>query len=153
MSNKNKTLPTDIRVFVSHKTLRSKENTERYGRDGRRGSVFPNCITPFIPHSFTDHPTEQRMTLILKKCKNCTAVVVQEDTDSQDNNVDAENSYGSVPSRQESMTVFKSSRVSKESCFVPTPPPTEKQTRIWRTRTDEIIWKQRVVNGFLKREN
>ena len=38
-------------------------------------------------------------------------------------------------------------------CFIPTPPPpAQKHSHIWRTRVDEIIWKRRVVSGFLNRE-
>lgn len=154
VSGNKKTLTTDIKVYVSDKMLRSKENAARDERDGRRGSVTPNCMTPFIRHSFTDYPnrTTTAHDTNWQKCKNCASIVVQEETDSQENNCDAESSYISVPSRQGSKTVHKSSRASTESCFVPTPPPTEKQTHIWRTRTGEIVSKRRVVNGFLKRD-
>lgn len=48
ISSKEKTRTTDIRVFVRCKTLRFKESAERDGRNGRRGSVTPNCINSYV---------------------------------------------------------------------------------------------------------
>ena len=140
-SAKKKTLTTDIKAFLGDKISSPKGNS-------RRGTVTPHCMTPFIRHSFNDCSDETATGDVTNclKCKNCDAVVVQEKTDTQENgNYDIDTLSVSAPSRQESQTVLKSSQVTTTLL-------SQKPSHIWKTRTGEIIWKQRVVSGFLKRE-
>lgn len=154
ISGKKKTLTTDIKVYLNDKMLRSEGNSGKDERDRARGSVTPNCMTPFIRHSFADSSDRIATGDVTKwqQCKNCASMVVREEAETQEkDDCDAETPCISVP-RQESKTLLKNI-VTKEYVFVPTPPPpTQKQNHIWSTRVGEIIWKRRVVSGFLKRE-
>lgn len=85
-------------------------------------------------------------------------MVAQEAAIEKNDDCEAKTGCVPVPTRQESTLPrsarkkFFQSALTRPS-FVPTPPPpAQKQNNIWSTRVNEIVWKERVVSGFLKRE-
>lgn len=142
---KKLTLTTDIKMYLGDKMFRVKRDAQDRGQ----GSVTPQCMTPFIHHSYTEcsHRTATGDVTKWQKCKTCASVVAQKQAESQEKVV----CVSTHPSRQENKALPKNI-TTKESCSVRTCSSTQKQNNILSTRLGEFILKRRVVSGFLKRE-
>ena len=182
---KKKTLATDVKIYLNDKLMNAESEletvTEVEKEREKSGSITPDCMTPFIRHSFVDCPNRSNRTASPgdvsqsgKRCLTCALVVaktqldtlqkegrnqvaVQEITDS-----DKREDSQSKASRQGSghprsrMSIKKiSDSVLTRSCFSPfrsNPFETPKYAHIWKARVDEIVCKRRAVSGILKRE-
>lgn len=181
---KKKTLATDVKVYLNDKLMNAESEletvTEVEKEREKSGSITPDCMTPFIRHSFVDCPNRSNRTVpgdvsqSGKRCQTCALVVgktqldtpqrevsnqvsVQEITDS-----DKKEDSQSKPSRQGSghprsrMSIKKiSDSALTRPCFVPSPSnpfEAQKYAHIWKARVDEIVCKRRAVSGILKRE-
>ena len=59
LEKKKKTLATDIKIYLNDKLLSPiKEESGNEARERGGGSVTPDCMTPFIRHSFSDCPDQ-----------------------------------------------------------------------------------------------
>lgn len=180
---KKKTLATDVKVYLNDKLMNAESEletvTEVEKEREKSGSITPDCMTPFIRHSFVDCPNRSNRTVpgdvsqSGKRCQTCALVVgktqldtpqkevsnqvsVQEITDS-----DKKEDSQSKPSRQGSghprsrMSIKKiSDSALTRPCFVPSPSnpfEAQKYAHIWKARVDEIVCKRRAVSGILKR--
>ena len=177
---KKKTLATDIKMYLNDKLLSPiKEDSGKVEQERGRRSVTPDYMTPFKRHSFSVCPNQSYRTVsgdvtCEQKCTTCAVTVLQAQNTTQTevgkpvvaqeaaiekkDDCEAKTGCVPVPTRQE-MTLPKSVRKKffqsalTRPSFVPTPPPpAQKQNHIWSTRVNEIVWKKRVVSGFLKRE-
>lgn len=181
---KKKTLATDVKIYLNDKLMNAESEletvTEVEKEREKSGSITPDCMTPFIRHSFVDCPNRSNRTVpgdvsqSGKRCQTCALVVgktqldtpqkevsnqvsVQEITDS-----DKKEDSQSKPSRQGSghprsrMSIKKiSDSALTRPCFVPSPSnpfEAQKYAHIWKARVDEIVCKRRAVSGILKRE-
>ena len=177
---KKKTLATDVKIYLNDKLMNAESEldtvTEVEKQREKSGSITPDCMTPFIRHSFVDCPSRTvpgDVSQSGKRCQTCALVVgktqldtpqregsnqvsVQEITDS-----DKKEDSQSKPSRQGSghprsrMSIKKiSDSVLTRSCFSPRSNPFEAQkyAHIWKARVDEIVCERRAVSGILKRE-
>ena len=182
---KKKALATDIKIYLNDKLTNAESELETVtevekGRE-KSDSITPDCMTPFIRHSFVDCRNRSNRTASPgdvsqsgKRCQTCALVVaktqldtlqkegsnqvaVQEITDS-----DKKEDSQSKASRQGSghprsrMSIKKiSDSVLTRSCFSPfrsNPFEAPKYAHIWKARVDEIVCKRRAVSGILKRE-
>ena len=169
---KERKLAPDVKVFFNDKWDDGKSERER-----KRGSVTPDCMTPFIRHSFSASTDQSNRSdsgdaTSKRKCTNCAKIVLTAHPTSQSEDGKpvevhevaeikkkdyCETEPPSVPvlSREESTAQRMPRKKLSDTrpCFITTPPPpAQKHSHIWRTRVDEIIWKRRVVSGFLNRE-
>lgn len=181
---KKKTLATDVKIYLNDKLMNAESEletvTEVEKEREKSGSITPDCMTPFIRHSFVDCPNRSNRTVpgdvsqSGKRCQTCALVVgktqldtpqkevsnqvsVQEITDS-----DKKEDSQSKPSRQGSghprsrMSIKKiSDSALTRPCLVPSPSnpfEAQKYAHIWKARVDEIVCKRRAVSGILKRE-
>ena len=181
---KKKTLATDVKIYLNDKLMNAESEletvTEVENEREKSGSITPDCLTPFIRHSFVDCPNRSNRTVPSdvsqcgKRCQTCALVVgktqldapqkeasnqvsVQEITDS-----DKKEDSQSKPSRQGSghprsrMSIKKiSDSALTRPCFVPSlsnPSEAQKYAHIWKARVDEIVCKRRAVSGILKRQ-
>ena len=175
----------DVKIYLNDKLMNAESELETVtevekGRE-KSSSITPDCLTPFIRHSFVDCPNRSNRTASPgdvsqsgKRCLTCALVVaktqldtlqkegsnqvaVQEITDS-----DKKEDSQSKASRQGSghprsrMSIQKiSDSVLTRSCFSPfrsNPFEAPKYAHIWKARVDEIVCKRRAVSGILKRE-
>ena len=175
----------DVKIYLNDKLMNAESKLETVtevekGRE-KSSSITPDCLTPFIRHSFVDCPNRSNRTASPgdvsqsgKRCLTCALVVaktqldtlqkegsnqvaVQEITDS-----DKKEDSQSKASRQGSghprsrMSIQKiSDSVLTRSCFSPfrsNPFEAPKYAHIWKARVDEIVCKRRAVSGILKRE-
>lgn len=180
---KKKTLATDVKIYLNDKLMNAESEletvTEVEKEREKSGSITPDCMTPFIRHSFVDCPNRSNRTVpgdvsqSGKRCQTCALVVgktqldtpqrevsnqvsVQEITDS-----DKKEDSQSKPSRQGSghprsrMSIKKiSDSALTRPCLVPSPSnpfEAQKYAHIWKARVDEIVCKRRAVSGILKR--
>ena len=181
---KKKTLATDVKIYLTDKLMNAESELETVtevekGRE-ESGSITPDCMTPFIRHSFVDCPNRSNRTVpgdvsqSGKRCQTCALVVAktQLDTPQREGNnqvaveeitdSDKKEDSQSKASRQGSGHPRSTMSINKISdsaltrpCFVPSPSnPFEAQkfAHIWKARVDEIVCKRRAVSGILKRE-
>ena len=161
---KERKLAPDVKVFFNDKLDDGKSERER-----KRGSVTPDCMTPFIRHSFSASTDQSNRSdsgdaTSKRKCTNCAKIVLTARPTSQPEDgkavvvhkaTETDTLSAPVLSPQESTAqrIPRKKLSDTRPCFIPTlPPPAQKHNHIWRTRVDEIIWKRRVVSGFLNRE-
>lgn len=181
---KKKTLATDVKIYLNDKLMNAESEletmTEVENEREKSGSITPDCLTPFIRHSFVDCPNRSNRTVPSdvsqsgKRCQTCALVVgktqldapqkeainqvsVQEITDS-----DKKEDSQSKPSLQGSghprsrMSIKKiSDSALTRPCFVPSlsnPSEAQKYAHIWKARVDEIVCKRRAISGILKRQ-
>ena len=181
---KRKTLATDVKIYLNDKLMNAESELDTVtevekGRD-KSGSITPDCMTPFIRHSFVDCPNRSNRTVpgdvsqSGKRCQTCALVVgktqldtpqregnnqvaVQEITDSgkkEDSQTKASRQGSGHPRSRMSINKISDSALTRP-CFVPSPSnPFEAQkfAHIWKARVDEIVCKRRAVSGILKRE-
>ena len=181
---KKKTLATDVKIYLTDKLMNAESELETVtevekGRE-ESGSITPDCMTPFIRHSFVDCPNRSNRTVpgdvsqSGKRCQTCALVVaktqldtpqrkgnnqvaVQEITDSgkkEDSQTKASRQGSGHPRSRMSINKISDSALTRP-CFVPSPSnPFEAQkfAHIWKARVDEIVCKRRAVSGILKRE-
>ena len=181
---KKKTLATDVKIYLNDKLMNAESELETVtkvekGRE-KSSSITPDCMTPFIRHSFVDCPNGSNRTVPVdvsqsgKRCQTCALVVAktQLDTPQREGNnqvaveeitdSDKKEDSQSKASRQGSGHPRSTMSINKISdsaltrpCFVPSPSnPFEAQkfAHIWKARVDEIVCKRRAVSGILKRE-
>lgn len=181
---KKKTLATDVKIYLNDKLMNAESELETVtevekGRE-KSGSITPDCMTPFIRHSFVDCPNRSNRTVpgdvsrSGKRCQTCALVVattqldtpqregsnhvaVQQITDSdkkEDSQSKASRQGSGHPRSRMSINKISDSALTRP-CFVPSPSnPFEAQkfAHIWKARVDEIVCKRRAVSGILKRE-
>ena len=146
----------------------------------KSSSITPDCLTPFIRHSFVDCPNRSNrivpgdVSQSGKRCQTCALVVaktqldtpqregsnqvaVQEITDSdkkEDSQSKASRQGSGHPRSRMSINKISDSALT-QPCFVPSlsnPSEAQKYAHIWKARVDEIVCKRRAVSGILKRE-
>ena len=175
---KKRKLATDVKVYLNDEFLSPIQwDDGKSERERKRGSVTPDCMTPFIRHSFSASKDQSNRSdsgdaTSKRKCTNCAKIVLKAHPTSQSEDGKpvevhevaeikkkdyCETEPPSVPvlSRQETTAPRMPRKKLSDTrpCFIPTPPPpAQKHSHIWRTRVDKIIWKRRVVSGFLNRE-
>ena len=167
---KERKLAPDVKVYLNDKLLSPVQwDDGKSEREGQRGSVTPDCMTPFIRHSFSastdqSNRSDSGDTTSKRKCTNCAKIVLTAHLASQPEDgkpvvvheaAETDTLSAPVLSPQESIAqrIPRKKLSDTRACFIPTPPPpAQKHNHIWRTRVDEIIWKRRVVSGFLNRE-
>lgn len=179
---KRKTLATDVKIYLNDKLMNAESELDTVtevekGRE-KSGSITPDCMTPFIRHSFVDCPNRTAspgdVSQSGKRCLTCALVVgktqldtpqreennqvaVQEITDSgkkEDSQTKASRQGSGHPRSRMSINKISDSALTRP-CFVPSPSnPFEAQkfAHIWKARVDEIVCKRRAVSGILKRE-
>lgn len=169
---KERKLATDVKVYLNDKLSSPIQWADgKSERERKRGSVTPNCMTPFIRHScsaFKDQSkgSDSDDATSKRKCTNCAKIVLKVHPTSQSEDgkpvvvheaPETDTLSAPVLSPQESTApgMPRKKLSDTQPCFIPTPPPpAQKHSHIWRTRVDEIIWRRRVVcgHGFLNRE-
>ena len=181
---RKKTLATDVKIYLNDKLMNAESElgtvTEVDKEREKSGSITPDCLTPFIRHSFVDCPNRSNRTVpgdvrqFGKRCQTCALVVAKTQLDApqregsnqvavqQITDSDKKEDSQSKPSRQGSghprsrMSINKiSDSALTRPCFVPSlsnPFEAQKYSNIWKARVDEIVCKQRAVSGILKRE-
>ena len=181
---KKKTLATDVKIYLNDELMNAESEletvTEVEKEREKSASITPDCMTPFIRHSFVDCPNRSNRTVpgdvsqSGKRCQTCALVVgktqldtpqregnnqvaVQEITDSgkkEDSQTKASRQGSGHPRSRMSINKISDSALTRP-CFVPSPSnPFEAQkfAHIWKARVDEIVCKRRAVSGILKRE-
>ena len=181
---KKKTLATDVKIYLNDKLMNAESEletvTEVEKEREKSASITPDCMTPFIRHSFVDCPNRSNRTVpgdvsqSGKRCQTCALVVankqldtpqregsnqvaVQQITDSdkkEDSQSKASRQGSGHPRSRMSIKKISDSALTRP-CFVPSPSnPFEAQkfAHIWKARVDEIVCKRRAVSGILKRE-
>ena len=181
---KKKTLATDVKIYLNDKLMNAESELETVTKVEKEreksGSITPDCMTPFIRHSFVDCPNRSNRTVpgdvsqSGKRCQTCALVVAQtqldapqregsnqvavrEITDSgkkEDSQSKASRQGSGHPRSRMSINKISDSALTRP-CFVPSPSnPFEAQkfAHIWKARVDEIVCKRRAVSGILKRE-
>lgn len=181
---KKKTLATDVKIYLNDKLMNAESEletvTEVEKEREKSGSITPDCMTPFIRHSFVDCPNRSNRTVpgdvsqSGKRCVTCALVVAKTQLDTPQKEVsnqvsvqeitdsDKKEDSQSKPSRQGSghprsrMSIKKiSDSALTRPCLVPSPSnpfEAQKYAHIWKARVDEIVCKRRAVSGILKRE-
>ena len=179
---KKKTLATDVKIYLNDKLMNAESELETVtevekGRE-KSSSITPDCMTPFIRHSFVDCPNRTAspgdVSQSGKRCLTCALVVgktqldtpqregnnqvaVQEITDSgkkEDSQTKASRQGSGHPRSRMSINKISDSALTRP-CFVPSPSNSfeaQKFAHIWKARVDEIVCKRRAVSGILKRE-
>ena len=179
---KKKTLATDVKIYLNDKLMNAESELDTVtevekGRE-KSGSITPDCMTPFIRHSFVDCPNRTAspgdVSQSGKRCLTCALVVgktqldtpqregnnqvaVQEITDSgkkEDSQTKASRQGSGHPRSRMSINKISDSALTRP-CFVPSPSNSfeaQKFAHIWKARVDEIVCKRRAVSGILKRE-
>ena len=181
---KKKALATDVKIYLNDKLMNAESELETVtevekGRE-KSGSITPDCMTPFIRHSFVDCPNRSNRTVpgdvsrSGKRCQTCALVVgntqlhtprregsnqvaVQQITDSdkkEDSQSKASRQGSGHPRSRMSINKISDSALSRP-CFVPSLSnnfEAQKYAHIWKARVDEIVCKRRAVSGILKRE-
>ena len=127
-------------------------------------------MTPFIRHSFSASTDQSNRSdsgdaTSKRNFTNCAKIVLTARPTSQPEDgkpvvvheaAETDTLSAPVLSPQESTAQRMPRKKLSDTrpFFIPTPPPPAqlKHSHIWRTRVDEIIWKRRVVSGFLNRE-
>jgi len=178
---KKKTLATDVKIYLNDKLMNELETVTEVEKEREKsGWITPDCMTPFIRHSFVDCPNRSNRTVpgdvsqSGKRCVTCALVVaktqldtpqkevsnqvsVQEITDSdkkEDSQSKASRQGSGHPKSRMSIKKISDSALTRP-CFVPSPSnPFEAQkfAHIWKARVDKIVCKRRAVSGILKRE-
>ena len=181
---KKKTLATDVKIYLNDKLMNAESELETVTKVEKEreksGSITPDCMTPFIRHSFVDCPNRSNRTVpgdvsqSGKRCQTCALVVgktqldtpqregnnevaVQEITDSdkkEESQSKASRQGSGHPRSRMSMKKISDSALTRP-CFVPSlsnPFEAQKYAHIWKARVDEIVCKRRAVSGILKRE-
>ena len=181
---KKKTLATDVKIYLNDKLMNAESEletvTEVEKEREKSGSITPDCMTPFIRHSFVDCPNRSNRTVpgdvsqSGKRCQTCALVVgktqldtpqregsdrvaVQEITDSdkkEDSQSKASCQGSGHPRSRMSIKKISDSALTRP-CLVPSPSnpfEAQKYAHIWKARVDEIVCKRRAVSGILKRE-
>lgn len=181
---KKKTLATDVKIYLNDKLMNAESEldtvTEVEKEREKSGSITPDCMTPFIRHSFVDCPNRSNRTVpgdvsqSGKRCQTCALVVgktqldtpqregnnqvaVQEITDSgkkEDSQTKASRQGSGHPRSRMSINKISDSALTRP-CFSPfrsNPFEAPKYAHMWKTRVDEIVCKRRAVSGILKRE-
>ena len=181
---KKKTLATDVKIYLNDKVMNAESEletvTEVEKEREKSGSITPDCMTPFIRHSFVDCPKRSNRTVpgdvsqSGKRCQTCALVVgktqldtpqregsdrvaVQEITDSdkkEDSQSKASCQGSGHPRSRMSIKKISDSALTRP-CLVPSPSnpfEAQKYAHIWKARVDEIVCKRRAVSGILKRE-
>ena len=182
---KKKTLATDVKIYLNDKLMNAESEletvTEVEKEREKSSSITPDCMTPFIRHSFVDCPNQSNRTASPgdvsqsgKRCLTCALVVaktqldtpqreesnqvaVQEITDSykkEDSQSTASCQGSGHPRSRMSMKKISDSALTRP-CFVPSlsnPFEAQKYAHIWKARVDEIVCKRRALSGILKRE-
>ena len=181
---KKKTLATDVKIYLNDKLMNAESELETVTKVEKEreksGSITPDCMTPFIRHSFVDCPNRSNRTVpgdvsqSGKRCQTCALVVgktqldtpqregnnqvaVQEITDSgkkEDSQTKSSRQGSGHPRSRMSINKISDSALTRP-CFIPSPSnPFEAQkfAHIWKARVDEIVCKRRAVSGILKRE-
>lgn len=175
----------DVKIYLNDKLMNAESELETVtevekGRE-KSSSITPDCMTPFIRHSFVDCPNRSNRTASPggvsqsgKRCLTCALVVAKTQLDTlqkegsnqvavqQITDSDKKEDSQSKASRQGSghprsrMSIKKiSDSVLTRSCFSPFrshPFEAPKYAHIWKARVDEIVCKRRAVSGILKRE-
>ena len=181
---KKKTLATDVKIYLNDKLMNAESELETVTKVEKEreksGSITPDCMTPFIRHSFVDCPNRSNRTVpgdvsqSGKRCVTCALVVAKTQLDTPQKEVsnqvsvqeitdsDKKEDSQSKPSRQGSghprsrMSIKKiSDSALTRPCLVPSPSnpfEAQKYAHIWKARVDEIVCKRRAVSGILKRE-
>ena len=175
----------DVKIYLNDKLMNAESELETVtevekGRE-KSSSITPDCMTPFIRHSFVDCPNRSNRTASPgdvsqsgKRCLTCALVVaktqldtlqkegsnqvaVQEITDSdkkEDSQSKASRQGSGHPRSRMSINKISDSALSRP-CFVPSLSnnfEAQKYAHIWKARVDEIVCKRRAVSGILKRE-
>ena len=175
----------DVKIYLNDKLMNAESELETVtevekGRE-KSSSITPDCLTPFIRHSFVDCPNRSNRTASPgdvsrsgKRCLTCALVVaktqldtlqkegsnqvaVQEITDSdkkEDSQSKASRQGSGHPRSRMSINKISDSALSRP-CFVPSLSnnfEAQKYAHIWKARVDEIVCKRRAVSGILKRE-
>ena len=181
---KKKTLATDVKMYLNDKLMNAESEletvTEVEKERQKSSSITPDCLTPFIRHSFVDCPNRSNrivpgdVSQSGKRCQTCALVVaktqldtpqregsnqvaVQEITDSdkkEDSQSKASRQGSGHPRSRMSINKISDSALT-QPCFVPSlsnPSEAQKYAHIWKARVDEIVCKRRAVSGILKRE-
>ena len=179
---KKKSLATDVKIYLNDKLMNAESELDTVtevekGRE-KSGSITPDCMTPFIRHSFVDCPNRTAspgdVSQSGKRCLTCALVVgktqldtpqregnnqvaVQEITDSgkkEDSQTKASRQGSGHPRSRMSIKKISDNALTRP-CFVPSlsnPFEAQKHAHIWKARVDEIVCKRRAVSGILKRE-
>ena len=182
---KKKTLATDVKIYLNDKLMNAESELETVtevekGRE-KSSSITPDCLTPFIRHSFVDCPNRSNRTASPgdvsqsgKRCQTCALVVaktqldtlqkegsnqvaVQEITDSdkkEDSQSKASRQGSGHPRSRMSIKKISDSAVT-QPCFSPSrsnPFDAQRYAHIWKARVEEIVCKRRAVSGILKRQ-
>lgn len=175
----------DVKIYLNDKLMNAESELDTVtevekGRE-KSSSITPDCMTPFIRHSFVDCPNRSNRTASPgdvsqsgKRCQTCALVVaktqldtpqregsnqvaVQQITDSdkkEDSQSKASRQGSGHPRSRMSMKKISDSALTRP-CFVPSlsnPFEAQKYAHIWKARVDEIVCKRRAVSGILKRE-
>ena len=175
----------DVKIYLNDKLMNAESELETVtevekGRE-KSSSITPDCMTPFIRHSFVDCPNRSNRTAspgdvsqFGKRCLTCALVVAKTQLDTlqregsnqvavqQITDSDKKEDSQSKASRQGSghprsrMSIKKISDTAlTRPCFVPSLSnnfEAQKYAHIWKARVDEIVCKRRAVSGILKRE-
>ena len=171
---KKRKLAPDVKEYLNDKLLSPVQWVDgKSEREQKRGSVTPDCMTPFIRHSFSASTDQSNRSdsgdaTSKRKDTNCAKIVLTVHPTSQPEEGKpaevhevaeikkkdyCETEPLSVPVQSTAQRMPRKKLSNTRPCFIPTPPPpAQKHSHIWRTRVDEIIWKRRVVSGFLNRE-